>query len=179
MAGCWPNQGAKARMSDEPHEVGQKDTVAFDKIGSGESGCRDSSWRQKYTSGWRVGAILSCTVASAVLVINITSLLWAVSNFSMKNGFGTLYNGSCAHAKSLNTWIQLLINILSTTLLGASNYCMQCLASPTRQEIDKAHKRKHLLRIGVPSIRNLNAISRDRVMLWAGLGLSALPLHFL
>ena len=97
----------------------------------------------------------------------------------MTNGIGTLYKGSCAQTKSLNTWLQLVINMLCTTLLGASNYCMQCLTSPTRKEIDKAHKRKQLLRVGVPSLRNLKVISRSRVILWIGLGLSAFPLHFL
>ena len=137
-----------------------------------------SSWRQ-FRSGWRGGALLSCAAAFTVLLINVSVLIWTLSKSDMVRGIGTLYKGNCARTKSLNTWLQLVINILSTTLLGASNYCMQCLTAPTRQEVDKAHRQKHLLRIGVPSGRNLKAISRDRVVLWLGLGLSTLPLHFL
>ena len=137
------------------------------------------SWHQKYRYGWRAGALLSCTIASTVLLINTTVLIWTVSNFNMVDGIGTLYGGGCRKVKSLNTWLQLLINVLCTLLLGASNYCMQCLTSPTRREVDEAHAKKRLLRIGVPSIRNLKVISRGRVFLWLSLGLSALPLHFL
>jgi len=52
-----------------------------------------------------------------------------------------------------------------------------CLTSPTREEVDIAHAEKRLLQIGVPSMRNLKAMGRDRVLLWLGLGLSAMPLH--
>ena len=137
------------------------------------------SWHKKYRYGWRAGASLCCIIGSTVLLINTTVLIWTVSNFSILDGIGTLYEGSCSKAKSLNTWLQLLINVLCTLLLGVSNYCMQCLTSPTRQEVDEAHAKKRLLRIGVPSIRNLKVISRVRVFLWLSLGLSALPLHFL
>ena len=137
------------------------------------------SWNQKYTSGWRAGASLCCATATMILFTNIIVLVWATSTYKMENGIGTLYKGSCARAKSLNTWLQLVINILCTVLLGASNYCMQCLTSPTRNEIDQAHRRKRLLRVGVPSLRNLRFVSGYRAILWVCLGLSALPLHFL
>ena len=114
-----------------------------------------------------------------VLLINIPVLILSLLNSKMVRGIGTLYKGNCTRAKSLNTWLQLLINVLSTVLLGASKYCRQCLTSPTRKKVDKAHGQKRLLRIGVPSVRNLKADSRVRVLAWLGLALSALPLHFL
>ncbi|KAL8992384.1 MAG: hypothetical protein Q9169_007142 [Polycauliona sp. 2 TL-2023] len=130
-------------------------------------------------SGWRAGALFCCGVALTVLLINVSVLIWTLSTSNMVQGIGTLYKGDCAQTKLMNTWLQFLINVLSTVLLGASNYCMQCLTSPTRQEVDEAHAKKKLLRIGVPSFRNLKAISRGRMLLWLGLCLSALPLHFL
>ena len=140
---------------------------------------RKSSSALRFRSGWRNGALLSCVVALMVLLINVAVLIWTLSNSNMAGGIGNLYEGNCARTKSLTTWLQFVVNILSTALLGASNYCMQCLTAPTRQEVDKAHRQKRLLRIGVPSMRNLKAISRDRVVLWIGLALTALPLHFL
>lgn len=166
-----------------PHEISREfvneDVQTLEKQAPKQSDHRQMSWKQKYTSGWRTGALLCCTTATIILLINVIVLVWTASNYTMENGIGTLYKGSCAKAKSLNTWLQLLINILCTVLLGSSNYCMQCLTSPTRDEIDNAHGRKRLLRIGVPSLRNLRFISGYRVFVWVCLGLSALPIHFL
>ena len=148
-------------------------------VGRDQPKCRSKTKRQKYISGWRAGAILSCLTALTVLLVNGTVLIWAMAKYKMVDGTGTLYRGSCQKATSMNTTLQLGINILCTLLLGASNYCMQCLTSPTRDEVDAAHARKRLLRIGVPSIRNLRGISWDRIVLWLALGLSAFPLHFL
>lgn len=157
----------------------KKDVQSLEKQDSRQSNDPQMSWNQRYTSGWRAGAFLCCAIATIILLTNVIVLVWMISNYGMENGIGTLYKGSCAQAKSLNTWLQLVVNILCTVLLGASNYCMQCLTSPTRAEIDKAHGRKRLLRIGVPSLRNLRFIGGYRAVLWVCLGLSALPLHFL
>lgn len=81
--------------------------------------------------------------------------------------------------KNVGFWLHLIINILSTLLLGASNYSMQCLSSPTRSEIDKAHRQKLWLDIGVPSVRNLRRISASRIALWWLLAASSIPLHLL
>lgn len=45
---------------------------------------------------------------------------------------------------------------------------MQGLALPTRDEIDNTHRRNICLDIGVPSVRNISKISRNRVILWGG-----------
>ncbi|KAL8708100.1 MAG: hypothetical protein Q9220_006954 [cf. Caloplaca sp. 1 TL-2023] len=54
---------------------------------------------------------------------------------------------------------------------------MQCLSAPTRDEIDRAHQRQRWLDIGVPSIRNLRAMSWYRISLWFLLASSSIPLH--
>ena len=56
---------------------------------------------------------------------------------------------------------------------------MQCLSSPTRSEIDKAHSHGAWLDIGVPSMRNLGRLSTNRVVLWWLLAISSIPLHLL
>ncbi|KAF1945579.1 hypothetical protein EJ02DRAFT_338180, partial [Clathrospora elynae] len=58
-----------------------------------------------------------------------------------------------------STVLHLIINVFSTMVLAASNYTMQILHSPTREEIDSAHSRGQWLNIGLLSIRNLPYIS--------------------
>ena len=79
----------------------------------------------------------------------------------------------------MDLWLHVGLNIFGTALIGASNYNMQCLSFPTRDEIDLAHSRGTWLDIGVPSIRNLRYIPWKRIMLWLLLGVSTLPLHLL
>ncbi len=94
-------------------------------------------------------------------------------------GKRVLYDGNCDTTKKVNIGIHVLINILSTILLGASNYCMQCMSAPTRAEVDRAHAKFRWVDIGIPSIRNLIRVRGLRVFLWLLLGLSSLPLHLL
>ena len=78
-----------------------------------------------------------------------------------------------------DTWIHLAINVVSTALLSGSNYCMQVLCAPNRKEVDDAHARKRYMDIGVPSLRNLTLIRKEKLLLWCLLGLSSLPLHLM
>lgn len=108
---------------------------------------------------------------------NIALTAWAQARFGTQNGIGTIYLGSCAKAKRLDLWLHLLINILSTLLLGASNFCMQLLVAPTRAEVNEAHEKSFWLDIGTPSVRNLRKIARIRVLTWLCLGFSSALLH--
>ena len=114
-----------------------------------------------------------------VFVLNLILTIWAVLRSPVQNGLGTLQDGSCKRTASLTFWAHLVINVLSTLLLGASNYSMQCLSSPTRSEIDKAHGQGVWLDIGVPSARNLRRLSTIRIVLWWLLAISSIPLHLL
>ena len=142
-----------------------------------DKGGERSAWR--LPTGCRMGVILACFLAYLVLLTNISIFLWANSTYNFENGTCTLYQGDCNKAKRLNTWFQLIINALSTLLLGASNYCMQCLGAPTREEVDHAHTKKVALEIGAPAPMNLKWINPYRAGLWILLGLTALPIHFL
>ena len=114
-----------------------------------------------------------------VAVINLLFIIWALSKSGLHDSLGTLEDGNCDRTRKLTFWMHLAINVLSTMLLGASNYTMQCLSSPTRSEVDKAHSRGIWLDIGVPSFRNLKSLSSSRVILWWTLALSSIPLHLL
>lgn len=85
--------------------------------------------------------------------------------------------GDCDTIEKHNDGLHLGINILSTLLLSASNYTQQRLVSPTRAEVDQAHLRGKSLNVGVPSLRNLLHISRDRLLLYSVLLATSLPLH--
>ena len=125
-------------------------------------------------------SVFVCTATAAtVLVINSILTLWASVKYGLNKGIATIQEGNCSETQNLSLWLHLAINVLSTVLLSASNYCMQCLASPTREELDRAHQRQMWLDIGVPSVRNLRGISWYKIWLWWSLALSGIPLHLL
>lgn len=105
--------------------------------------------------------------------------IWGASRYGLNGGLGTIHEGACIKTKNLATWLHLAINVLGTLLLGASNYAMQCLSSPSHEEIDKAHKKGIWLDIGVPSMRNLRHISRSRFVMWFLIAVSSIPLHLM
>ena len=136
-----------------------------------------SSWRK--ICGYRFAVLLCAGLTATVALINLTLTIWASKRFDVIAGFGTIQQGNCDQTKKLSLWLHFAINVLSTALLSASNYTMQCLSSPTRQEIDKAHAKKGWLDIGVPSVRNLKGIAWKRIILWWLLAITSLPLHLM
>lgn len=88
-----------------------------------------------------------------------------------------LYRGQCSTSNSLNLFLQLIINIFSTCVLASSNFFMQIVSSPTRKEIDHAHRSLHSLEIGVSSLKNLGTLSWFKILAWAGLLLTSIPIH--
>ena len=135
--------------------------------------------RQARFSGWRGGFVLAIIGSSLVLLFNIICAIVAAAAGDPHDGIATIYTGKCVFASRLTTGLQLLVNVLSSALLGASSYCLQRLVSPTREEIDKAHKRGKSLDVGVLSLRNLPNISRRRLAVWILLATSSMPLHLL
>jgi hypothetical protein len=127
--------------------------------------------------GWRFGASLGAITAICVLLLNICLTIWG-SLRSKANG-GHIHHGNCTYAERLNMGIHIIINLLSTLLLGASNYSMQVLTAPTRRGIEAAHREGRWLDIGVQSLRNMRFISSLKRWLWLGLAISSIPLHLL
>jgi hypothetical protein len=56
---------------------------------------------------------------------------------------------------------------------------MQVLSAPNREELVQAHAKRYWLHIGVPSLRNLRYIGKDRSIIWCLLFLTSVPLHLL
>lgn len=140
---------------------------------------KPSSRQRRRFQGWRFGVAFSAAVAIIVLILNFILALWASLTHPLHDGIGRLYVGDCDTVDTLSLSIHVLINGLSSILLGASNYTMQCLVSPTRSECDTAHARGEWLDIGIGGVHNLKRISWKRSIVWLLLGLSSVPVHLL
>ena len=140
-----------------------------------------SAWKPVWYTGWHTGVLACAASVVVVLLINVGLTIYAATNpeYKMEKGIGTLYLGSCDKSRTIGLWLHLGINALSTLLLSGSNYTQQCLASPTRSEIDAAHGRRRWMDIGVPSVRNLFLIKVERTFLWIAIGITSIPLHLL
>lgn len=163
-----------SRQTNRVKPLAEKDSLAqwFPQINDDKS---FRIWRSRRSRA----LMLQIGIVIAVFVVNLVLTVFAVSKYSIQNGVGLIYNGNCDTVKQLDQWIHLLINLLSTGLLSASNYCMQLQAAPTRADIDKAHRSNTWLDVGVPSLRNLRYISWWRKSTWGLLALSSVPLHLL
>lgn len=130
--------------------------------------------------GWKLGSLMSCILVGAVLCFNTASTIYFLrTRPPQHDGIGQISSGECDELLSASTKIHISINAMSTILVAASNYNMQCLTAPTRTEITEAHRRRRYLEIGGQSLRNLAYIPRWKLLLWSALLLSTLPLHLL
>jgi hypothetical protein len=108
---------------------------------------------------WIKGVLLFTWAAGLIMVINIILTVIAVAlayTGSSKSGNverAVIYEGSCSLIDDWKIGLHFLINVLSTALLAASNYAMQCLCAPTRAAVDRAHAKNRWLDVGVLSLR--------------------------
>lgn len=126
---------------------------------------------------WRVTVSSGALAGVLILLVNVITLAVMYGRFQVADHAITFFAGSCRTASSVTVVSHLIINILSTILLAASNFSMQCLSSPTREEVDAAHSKKRWLNIGTPTLRNLYFVSKKKALLWMILGVSSFPLH--
>ncbi|OOF93839.1 hypothetical protein ASPCADRAFT_132185 [Aspergillus carbonarius ITEM 5010] len=134
---------------------------------------------------WIHGVLVGTWTAGGVLTLNVILALIAIgiSYSQTDNTRGLIstevYNGHCTLSSRWATGIHIVINLLSTVLLEASNYAMQCLSGPSRADVDKAHRKRRWLDIGVMSLRNFRAMTIKRKILWLVLLLSSVPIHMI
>lgn len=133
----------------------------------------------KKLSARKAAVLLQFTLTSIIFILNltITAVLWG--KYGASRAFGVIYSGDCSKAEEINLWIHFTINLLSTLLLGSSNYCMQLLIAPTPEKLREAHDQGKWLDIGVPSFRNRKWIKRSRFYSWTLLCLSSGLLHMM
>ncbi|KAK0119018.1 hypothetical protein ONS95_007882 [Cadophora gregata] len=126
---------------------------------------------------WRKSLLTCVFLAAIILIVNLSLVGWASHLEMTEDGSYIAMRGSCNNVSKASLSSHLVINILSTLLLGASNYCMQIAIAPSRNDLDEAHSKGRWFDIGVPSIRNLRCVSKWRKLVWILLCLSSLPLH--
>ncbi|KAF7621324.1 hypothetical protein AFLA_011627 [Aspergillus flavus NRRL3357] len=104
---------------------------------------------------WIRGVYLCANATVGLLLLN-TIFISVVGGLASKHrGSGgssnskVVYEGSCVITSRWNTAFHFIINAISTCILAASNYCMQTLIAPTRDEIDLFHAKRRWLDIGV------------------------------
>ncbi|GAB7366491.1 hypothetical protein MBLNU230_g8284t1 [Neophaeotheca triangularis] len=141
--------------------------------------------RKRKWKSWRFGVMAAAASTFLVMILNLSLLAWSAVKSSGQDpdpetqGIFTAYEGDCQVVTRLSIGLHLVINVLGSMMLGASNYTMQCLTAPTREEADKAHREGRWLDIGVASIRNLFRIKWPKTALWFVLGLTSVPIHLL
>ena len=132
-----------------------------------------------HIGNWRRGLIRATATSSTALIVNIVIYAVMYKHYGVEFGTGVLYTGSCKAVHAGDTLIHLALNVVSTLLLGASNYCLQGLISPTRREVDALHAQKKWVTIGVQHWRNLFYISWRRRLGCILLALTTIPVHLL
>lgn len=74
---------------------------------------------------WKGTLYLGSLTCFIVLCVNVSVVSWAATGDSSFSE-AVLYTGDCDKVKRMSTGIHLLINVLSTLLLAASNFSMVC-----------------------------------------------------
>lgn len=133
----------------------------------------------KWYKGWRFGVRAATGVALMVFSVNLSLTVWAWSTFPVDGGIAKVSFDTCSSTEKLSLTLHIAINALSSAILGASTYCMQCVYAPTRHELDNAHGRGDWMEVGTTGLRNVSRIPRKRGLIWVLLALSSLPFHLL
>jgi hypothetical protein len=122
-------------------EVSKQVPVSYTELDRLDTQGRDRKpGERKSLAGKKRALYLSALLAFLVFSFNIAWLVWAKRKYGIANGYGTIQEGSCGTAKPINLALHVLINVLSACVLLASHTFMQAFSSPTRQELDTAHK---------------------------------------
>lgn len=141
------------------------------------SSASGSSW-----TGWRVGALFNVVLLTFCLLVEVIMLIVAVQTDEGAGSplDGVVYSGDCATISRITDPVALLINILATIMIASSNYIMQCLCAPTRQELRNAHHSfNRYLRVGISSPVNVAHVSGWRALMWWLMALTSIPVHLL
>lgn len=158
------------------------DRASIDDEGTSLSKTNEEVKKPRTGYEWKNGASICLCAAASILFLNILFTIIAASRAQQSSRSfeaETIFEGSCTKAKRWSTGFHILINVLGTILLGASNYCMQCLSAPSRKDVDHMHAHGKWLDIGTPSVANLRVMSWVQIIIWCLLVLTSLPFHIL
>lgn len=118
-------------------------------------------------------------LVSVVFVTNICLAIYANLRYPTSGAVGLIYEGRCSEVNALNLGLHFLISTLSMLMLSTSNYCMQLQMSPTRADVDEAHRDGNSVDIGLLTLRNMRYVRGWRRVSWAILAFTSLPINVL
>ncbi|KAJ2900631.1 hypothetical protein MKZ38_002290 [Zalerion maritima] len=138
-------------------------------------------------SGWRKAGVINTVLIWLLTIALLASLITSIAGFRNADvpisvsslGISTIYTGSCGRSSDVNISVHVVINAIGTLILASSNFFMQVLTAPTRENVDAGHARGDFLEIGVQSLRNLTrrAFPKLKALFWVVLSLSSVPFH--
>ena len=126
------------------------------------------------------GSHLCILLVTLMFVLNLSVAIWGITaDLEREDGLVTLRRYTCGWTKRANSVLHIALNILASTLLGASSYMMQRLAAPTRDDIDRAHQKYKSVQIGSLSFDCFSYMSRRKLVIFFVLWMSSIPIHLL
>lgn len=135
--------------------------------------------RHYFNDGWRGQMIRVSLLSTLIWIIIIIIYIVLFAAFGSTNGSGTLMTGTCHFVQRTNSGIHAVLNVFTSLMLSASNFAMESLCCPTREEIDTAHAHKKWFGIGGLRLRNFRFVGKARLILWILLVITSAPLHLL
>lgn len=130
-------------------------------------------------AGWRRAAVLNTITVASFGIILLGILGTSVVKAGGWSKVWIFFHGNCDRISTINLFLHLVLNIISTLIIASSNFFMQVLNAPTRREVDRAHSRGRWLEIGVPSIGNIFHVSGYKTLAWVLFTMSSIPIHLL
>lgn len=185
------HQDAKSSIADSLLDVAkQASSISLQKDRSSDGNNLDEESKKKLKthkgfprfrpgsnlSGWRTGVAANIVFVAIIFIFNIVFVIWARARRRQGN---IVFQNDC---KRTGTWMLAahgIINVLGSIALGSSNYAMQVLLSPTREEVNRAHSKRKWVYIGGQSFGNFRHISSIRIFLWVLLAVSSIPFHLM
>ena len=129
-------------------------------------------------TGWRKTGVIFL-----VLMWGLTLMLLVLLVISLRlNGSWSdtaIFVGNCPQSDRNVLLLRTGINVLATAILTSSNFFLQLLTAPIREDIDKAHDRSKWLEVGVNSLRNLRFITWPKLAIWLLIALLSIPFHLI
>ena len=126
------------------------------------------------------GSHLCLLLVILVLILNLIFIIWgSVAHLEREEGLVVVHRGTCSWTKKVNSVLHIVINILASTLLGASSFMMQRLAAPTRDDVDRTHQKYQSVSIGSLSCDCFSYMSKRNLMIFFILWTSSIPIHLL
>jgi hypothetical protein len=143
------------------------------------NGSAQNAPKKRSLIGYKRGLIGYAIATAIIFLFNIIWLIYARVEHGINGGTGTIRRGRCDAVEKLDSDLHLVINILSTIVLTASTTFMALAYSPSRAEVDIAHKKMECLSVGVLGFRNLWHVSWTKALLYLLLMLTSAPFHLL